>query len=243
MMRRALTIGLLTLVAAVFLYAVSELPPHGSPASPAYTHVAARYLERGPEEAGAENVVTDIILNYRGLDTQGEVTVIFTAMAAVLAVLLGTVAKPHEAHATGAAAPTPRAPSVVVRFVVRVMAPLIAAFAVYVILNGHVTPGGGFQGGTIVGALVIALTLVLEPDRAARLLPRRGERLLQAAAPLTFLAVGIAGTAAFGSYLAYPATPGLAWLRTALLVLVEVGIGVGGAMVIATIFRALGGER
>lgn len=245
MTRRLLTIALLAVFGAVLLYAMSELPPHGSPDTPPYTHVAKRYLERGPEEAGAENIVTDVILNYRGLDTQGEVTVIFTAMAAVLAVLLGTAAQTGAGGRSKAQGPAQgqRPPSVVVRFIVRVLAPLIATFAAYVVLNGHVTPGGGFQGGTIAGALVIALTLVLEPERASRLLPRRGERVLQAAAPLTFFAVGLWGLVALGSYLAYPTAPALAWLRTALLVLVEIGIGVGGAMVIATIFRVMGGER
>jgi multicomponent Na+:H+ antiporter subunit B len=239
MIHRALIAGLLVLLALPLMYAMAELPPHGSPDSPAYTHVAPRYLERGPEEAGAENVVTDIILNYRGLDTHGEVTVIFTAMAAVLAVLLGTGATPRS----DAAPPERNAPSVVVSFIVRIMAPFIATFAIYVVLNGHVTPGGGFQGGTILGALVIALTLVMDRQEASRLLPRRPERLLQAAAPLTFLVVGLAGLFAFGSYLAYPGAGPLAWLTTALLVVVEIGIGVGGAMVIATILRTMEGER
>ena len=239
MIRRGLIVGLLVIIAVPLMYAMSELPPHGSADSPAYTHVSPRYLEQGAEEAGAENIVTDIILNYRGFDTQGEVTVIFTAMAAVLAVLLGA----GGPHGTEPTPPGRVAPSVVVRFIVRVLAPFIATFAIYVILNGHVTPGGGFQGGTILGALVIALTLVLDTDQSERLLPRRPERLLQAAAPLVFMAVGITGLAAFGSYLTYPGAAALAWLRTALLLAVEIGIGIGGAMVLATIFRTMGGER
>ena len=138
-MSRRILIGVLLVALAIPLaYAMSELPPHGSETTPPYTHISPYYLERGHGEAGAENIVTDIILNYRGFDTNGEVTVIFTAMAAVLAVLLGTTTHPEV--------DAPRAdpqPSVVVRFIVRVMAPLIATFAVYVILNGHVTPGGG----------------------------------------------------------------------------------------------------
>jgi len=52
-------------------------------------------------------------------------------------------------------------------------------------MNGHVTPGGGFQGGTIAGAVFIALTLVLSEQDVNRLIPHRPERVLQAAAPLT----------------------------------------------------------
>jgi multicomponent Na+:H+ antiporter subunit B len=238
--KRALTAALLVAVAALLLAAVAELPPHGSPDSPAYTHVSAYYLERGPEEAGAENMVTNVILNYRGFDTQGEVTVIVTAMLAVLAVLLWS-------GQAGTAPPAPTAavaaPSAVVRFIVRVMAPFIAVFAIYVIVHGHVTPGGGFQGGTMIGALVIALTLVLDDVRSGALLPRRSARFLQVAAPLTFFAVGVIGLALWGEYLYYPRDPSMLWITESLLLVVEAGIGLGGAVVIATIFRVMGAQR
>ncbi|MBN2847975.1 MAG: sodium:proton antiporter [Coriobacteriia bacterium] len=238
-MKRALVILLLVAVSLPLLLAVSQLPPHGDPDNPPHVHIAPRYLESGPEEAGAENVVTAVILNYRGFDTQGEVTVIFTAMAAVVAVLVMGSAGTAPAERPAGAVPV----SVIVRFIVRVLAPFIAVFSVYVVLNGHVTPGGGFQGGTIAGALVIALTLILSEQDARALLPRRPERLLQAAAPITFFVVGIAGLIVAGDYLAYPRTEALRWLTTIMLTVVEFGIGVGGAMVIATIFRTMGADR
>jgi len=94
--KRALTIVLLVALAAVLLRAVAELPQYGSPDSPAYTHVGSYYLEHGPDEAGADNIVTGIILNYRGFDTNGEVTVIVTALIAVFAVLLSADEKAVE---------------------------------------------------------------------------------------------------------------------------------------------------
>jgi multicomponent Na+:H+ antiporter subunit B len=238
--KRALTAALLVAIAALLLAAVAELPPHGSPDSPPYTHVSAYYLEHGPDEAGAENMVTNVILNYRGFDTQGEVTVIVTAMLAVLAVLLWT--GQAEGDQPGPA-PAATGSSLVVRFIVRVMAPFIAVFGIYVILHGHVTPGGGFQGGTMIGALVIALTLVLEDTRSAVLLPRRPARLLQVAAPLTFFGVGVIGLVLWGEYLYYPRDPSSLWITELLLLVVEAGIGLGGAIVIATIFRVMGAQR
>lgn len=239
-MKRALTAALLVAVAALLLAAVAELPPHGSPDSPPYTHVSAYYLEHGPDEAGAENMVTNVILNYRGFDTQGEVTVIVTAMLAVLAVLLWTGQAGEDQPGP---APAATGSSLVVRFIVRVMAPFIAVFGIYVILHGHVTPGGGFQGGTMIGALVIALTLVLEDTRSAALLPRRPARLLQVAAPLTFFGVGVIGLVLWGEYLYYPRDPSSLWITELLLLVVEAGIGLGGAIVIATIFRVMGAQR
>jgi len=238
-MRRALVIVVLVAVAVPLLLAMAELPPYGSADAPPHTHVAPYYLEHGYEETGAENIVTAIILNYRGFDTQGEVTVIFTAMAAVVAVLvLGASGGPAE-RKSPSAVPV----SVIVRFIVRVMAPFVLLFSAYVIMNGHVTPGGGFQGGTIAGALVIALTLIMSEEHARRLTPVRPERLLQAAAPITFFLIGLAGLALTGDYLAYPHSGSTIWLATLMLTIVEVGIGVGGAMVIATIFRTMGADR
>lgn len=234
-MRRALVILLLVVAAAPLMLAMSQLPPHGSPDTPPYTHVSPYYLEHGAEEGGAENIVTDVILNYRGFDTQHEVTVIFTSMAAVLAVLLlGTPEK------TSGDKQPPLVPvSVVVSFIVRVLAPFILLFAIYVILNGHVTPGGGFQGGTIIGALVIALSLVMTREDADRLLPHKPERILQAAAPISFFVVGIAGLALWGEYLYFPRDESLRWAAVLMLMIIEIGIGVGGACVLISIFRTM----
>ena len=237
-MKRAVTAGLLILVAVPLLVGVARLPAVGSTENPAYTRVVPRYLEEGPEETGAENVVTAIILDYRGYDTSGEVTVIFTAFVAVLGVLAVSGASSPRAQ------PAPRTPaSPVVAYVVRILAPFVAVFAVYMIAYGHATPGGGFQGGTILGAMLIVVSLVLGRERAERLVPDRWRPWLAASAVLAFVAVGTAGMVFFGPYLTHPSEEGLAWLRSASYVTLEVGIGMGGAVIFASIFRALEGER
>lgn len=238
-MKRTLAMVLLVVLATVLLGAVAQLPPHGSPETPPYKHVSAYYLKNGPREAGADNIVTDIILNYRGFDTNGEVTVIVTALMAVSALLLGQPGKRQPP----AAAAVPSAPSVVVRFIVRALAPLILTFAIYVILNGHITPGGGFQGGTIIAALVIALTMVLGERASTLLLPEKPIRLLQVAAPLTFAAVGLVSLAVSGDYLFFPREQSLRWLTELMLIIIEIGIGVGGAAVFSSVFRLMEGDR
>ncbi|MDY0339714.1 MAG: MnhB domain-containing protein [Coriobacteriia bacterium] len=237
-MKRAFTITLLIALALVLLNVMADLPPHGSAETPPYTHVGAYYLEHGPEETGSENVVTSVILNYRGFDTTGEVTVIVTALMAVIAVLTGTRDTSQEPDT----AVTQIAPSVVVRFIVRVLAPFILVFAVYVILNGHITPGGGFQGGTMLGALIIALTLVLDERRSAKLIPQRSVRVIQVIAPLMFVAIGLFGLIAWGDYLFFPRSEELRPIVEIMLVLIEIGIGVGGAVVFARIFRLMAGR-
>jgi len=82
-------IGLIPVICAavVFLYSARDLPPTGDVTSPASTHVSPRYIERGEEETGAPNLVTGVLIDYRGYDTLGETTVIFVAGIACLLLL------------------------------------------------------------------------------------------------------------------------------------------------------------
>jgi multicomponent Na+:H+ antiporter subunit B len=72
---------------AALLYGVSEFPAPGDPGSPPNTHVAPEYLERTADEIGVPNVVTAVLASYRGFDTLGETTVIFTAAVGVFLLL------------------------------------------------------------------------------------------------------------------------------------------------------------
>jgi multicomponent Na+:H+ antiporter subunit B len=63
------------------------LPSFSDPQAPIHTHVAPRYIERGPQETGVPNVVTAVLASYRGFDTLGETIVVFTAGAGVIALL------------------------------------------------------------------------------------------------------------------------------------------------------------
>ncbi len=196
------------------------------------------------EEAGASNLVTGVLLNYRGLDAAGEVTVIFTALIAVLAVL--TVASTRDADASNHDGRVRRSDadrrhpdhpvSPIVHFVVRLIAPFTALYAAYVILHGHVTPGGGFQGGAILGGLFIALTMVLGKERTRPLVRPVLAPWMQGAAVLTFAAVGAVGALLTGVYLGFPVDPSLRIVRDLMLIALEVGIALGGAAVLAMIF-------
>jgi multicomponent Na+:H+ antiporter subunit B len=63
------------------------MPIWGDPESPASEHVSPRYIQKGLEETEAPNLVTAILADYRGYDTLGETTVIFTAGIACLYIL------------------------------------------------------------------------------------------------------------------------------------------------------------
>lgn len=236
-MRKAL-VGLTIAAAAVpMVLGVIALPRPGDPSAPALTQVAARYIESGAREAGADNLVTGVLLNYRGLDTFGEVVVIFSALAAVMATLAGA---PSTMLSRAVREAIPISP--VVAFIIRLTAPFIALFGAYVIFKGHVSPGGGFQGGVILGALLVLLSVVLGRGATAPLVAEPTARWLQAAGPVTFAVIAAAGLALTGSLLGFPRDPTLGHLREAMMILLEIGIGLGGAFIILGLFEVMRGD-
>lgn len=71
----------------LLVYGTLGLPEFGSPDSVIHEHVAPRYLQEGMIETGVPNIVTAVLASYRGFDTLGETTVIFTAGIGVIALL------------------------------------------------------------------------------------------------------------------------------------------------------------
>ena len=64
---------------ALLVYATVDMPGFGDPASPASTHVSPLYIQEAYEKTATPNIVTAVLADYRGYDTLGETTVIFTA--------------------------------------------------------------------------------------------------------------------------------------------------------------------
>lgn len=64
-----------------------DMPATGDPQSPPALHVSPRYIEQSFDETAVPNMVTSVLADYRGFDTLGEVTVIFTGALAVLLIL------------------------------------------------------------------------------------------------------------------------------------------------------------
>jgi multicomponent Na+:H+ antiporter subunit B len=72
---------------AILIYGTLDMPPYGNPDNPIHKHVAPRYLEDSEDEIGVPNVVTSVLASYRGFDTFGETTVVFTAAVGVMILL------------------------------------------------------------------------------------------------------------------------------------------------------------
>jgi len=150
------TVSVLT--AAVLLWVmlaiVFTLPMFGTGATTA-NELTQRYIELGMSEVGAQNLVANIIMVYRGFDTFGESTVLFTAATCVIFLLTGisagNVSLSEKAQKN----------TVILKTVVKGMFPFLLVFAVYILLNGHLSPGGGFSGGAVLGAGLILLDIAL----------------------------------------------------------------------------------
>ena len=96
-----LPLGVSLATAGLMVYATLGMPEFGAADAPAQTHVAPYYLERGEAETGVPNVVTAVLASYRGFDTLGEVTVIFTAGMGVLVLLGGATRRRRETPTSG----------------------------------------------------------------------------------------------------------------------------------------------
>jgi multicomponent Na+:H+ antiporter subunit B len=237
--KRLLVLAALGVIGIVLLYGVGKMPPMNSRGTPDKTHVVPRYLARGEDEGGAANIITGVILNYRGYDTNGEVTVIFSALCAVVALL--DREKKGRSRSGADASRVPR--SVIVRTVVRFSLPVVMLFAVYTMLNGEPSPGGGFQGGAVIGASVILFALVFGLPESTRRIPLGVRKPLESVNMLGFIAVGLLGIAFGVNYLTFllPGVHGAlaGTLRSLMLNVIEIGIGLGGGVIFISIVFAM----
>ncbi len=140
----------------VLLFTTANLPAFGDASNPENNEVTARYIEQGLEETGAVNMVTGMILDYRAFDTFGESCVLFIASCCVLVLLridkTDEKRKREEEERDRLYEPNN---DLILQKCSSILVPVIIMFGIYIILNGHISPGGGFSGGAVIGAGLI----------------------------------------------------------------------------------------
>lgn len=142
------------LLVSMLLIGVADLPPFGGADNPVNNEVSRRYIEKGLQETGAVNIVTGMILDYRAFDTLGESHVLFIATCTVLILLRLDRRKGSESQEANDRAYEPKN-DVILQTAARLLVPFIVIFGIYIILCGHLGPGGGFSGGAVIGAGLI----------------------------------------------------------------------------------------
>jgi multicomponent Na+:H+ antiporter subunit B len=157
-----MSVLLCSCIIAVLLWTTAFLPTTGQAQNPANNEVSARYIENGLQETGAVNFVTGMILDYRAFDTFGESCVLFIASCCVLVLLRIDVQKnkndrnspEHVRKLLAEADDRHFEPKndLILQKCASVLVPVILLFGIYIILNGHLSPGGGFSGGAVLAA-------------------------------------------------------------------------------------------
>ena len=128
-----------------------------------------------------------MVLNYRGFDTLGEVTVLFLAAIGLVAVL-ATLKKKEKRKIEPS--------SLILRTGCRFLFPLILLFGAYIFIHGHLTPGGGFQGGAIIASAFILVYLGCRGRRISK----TWSSITESLGGLIFVIIGLVGLAVGGHY-------------------------------------------
>ena len=170
-------------------------------ASPPQTELR-EYFERNAVPGGhGRNIVNVILVDFRALDTLGEITVLAIAGAAVFALLLPGARQregvpPPDTGAGAARAETWHGGvmnTMILRETTRRLVPLILVFSVFLLLRGHDQPGGGFVGG-LVASIAFSLYAFVRGPQAARGILRADPRVVGAVGLAVAIASGFVGS-------------------------------------------------
>lgn len=152
---------------------------------------ANHYITAAGSETGAGNIVAAILFDYRAFDTLGEISVILTTVCGVSMLFARSR---YRKSSSGL--------SFIVRRGMALVVPFILLYASSIIVMGHLTPGGGFQGGTVLATITILFCVVYGSGfEAARIHPAVKETL-ESAGALLFTGIGLIGLCAGAGFLA-----------------------------------------
>lgn len=128
--------------------------------------------------------------------------------------------------------------NVIIRTVTQIMLPFIQVFALYVLAHGELGPGGGFQGGVILGASFILISLVLGKQEARKRLSQKWNDVANSSGVLIYAGIGFICLFLGGSFLEYGVLPfGNAEKGNHMgMIGIEIGVLVTVAAVMTTIF-------
>ena len=185
MIQRLLIFLTLLLTAAIFARLALNYTEHTQ-----LSKLATHYAGQGPAELGAPNLVTAVVVTYRGLDTLGEVTVLFISAAGV-----GLMLRRRQQVSVEVEDKKPASEIVVTA--AQLLLPMVFLFGVYVFVNGHLSPGGGFQGGAIIAAGSLLLLLAL-PGAELR---QRLIAVTESLSGFSYVVVGLLGVILAGGFL------------------------------------------
>ncbi|MFI3174134.1 MAG: hydrogen gas-evolving membrane-bound hydrogenase subunit E [Bacillota bacterium] len=153
---------------AVLLMMVSALPQFGEANNPIHNEVMERYIEQGVSETGATNFVSGMVLEYRAFDTFAEMNVLFISLIASIALLRKSENHPYlneERELQELEWLIKNEKEDILKMIVKYLNPMIMLYGIQIMMTGHLSPGGGFAGGAIIGGALILYGIVFGQKR------------------------------------------------------------------------------
>lgn len=232
-------------VGVLLLFAAQDFPEWGDPQSPAsQSPVASHFINNTGVDTEVPNMVTAVLADYRGFDTMFETVVVFIAGIAVFAILKGSGGRRRGARRTYE---VEAEPDLIVTNTVRLVVPVIQLFAFYVLAHGHVSPGGGFQGGVVMGASFILIALAWDLDHALVRMTLPRCMAIAAAGIIIYAGIGFLSMFLGGEFLDYaelervlPVSREMA--RYHAMLGVEVGVGFTVTSIMFALYANLSSE-
>lgn len=179
-MKDYIIILILSLLGVMLLYSFYFLPEQKIIPGSVSEHI----IKSGLQETGSLNLVTAILYDYRAFDSLGESTVVFATVSAIV-LLLSFKTLPVSSHGL----------SFIVKRTFGFLTPFVFLFGLYVIIHGHLSPGGGFQGGVILGSISIIFSIVYGSAFDYKKYSPKSKTLLETGGALLFVLIGSFGLA------------------------------------------------
>ena len=219
-------------LAAMLAFGVLELPPFGEYRGP-YGDVIVERVER---ERKTLNAVAATAFDYRGVDTMGEEFILYAAVIGVALLLRAQRDETEQSPIDAARDRRPPDTSDATRIVGLGSVGAAVTHAAYIITHGHLSPGGGFQGGVVAATALIMVYLAGEFLTFDRLGPEKFVEPVEAVAAASYVLIGLAGLALGAAFLDNVVPLGRTgdlWSSgTILLLNVAVGLEVAAAFVL-----------
>lgn len=174
-------------LAAIFALLVAD---HVEPTR--LNDLAAGYLRLSVEDLAVPNVITGILLAYRSFDTLGEVAVLFMVAAS-----LGPLLQPLPGTVSHDAPRLSDTPGEIIDSGHLALLPAIVVFGSYVVLFGHLSAGGGFQGGAIIATGVEFYMIA----RVSQSINIKAFSVAESGAGVLFVGLGVMGLVFAGGFL------------------------------------------
>lgn len=138
---------------------------------------------------------------------------------------------------------------IIIKTVARILVPFIQIYALYVIMHGHYSPGGGFQGGVVLGASIVLLMITHGLVETKTFISEKTITLLSSLGVLIYAGIGVLCLIFLGNFLDYSMLTAIfnvdaAHARSLGILGVEIGVAFTVMAIMASIFISLsaGGE-